>query len=134
MLPPNASTRLTDFPGRAWADRRASLAFATLVQDGRLLARNRLFESVFKDMTWPTAKVTVRVKDGRAFFASDRFVWGICLDLNGETALADNFFDLYPGQPYALPWRHRVRPRVLHMGNTLKTSTPFAARGTLALP
>ena len=117
VLASNASTRLVDFPGRAWADRRASLAFATLANDGRLLARDRLFEPVFKEMAWPAAKVRVRVKDGQAVFTSERYAWGVCLDLDGETALPDNFFDLYPGQPYALPWRRKAPPKVIRLGN-----------------
>ena len=27
---------------------------------------------------------------------------GVCLDLNGETPLADNLFDLFPHMPYRL--------------------------------
>ena len=122
VLAPNASMRLVDFPGRAWDDRRASLAFAALNRDGRQLARNRLFEPVFKELAWPDAKVQVRVRDGQAIFTSDRFAWGVCLDLDGKAALSDNFFDIYPGQPCVLPWRQSGRPRILHVGNRLRAS------------
>jgi beta-mannosidase len=120
LLAPNASTRLADFPAGAWTSRRASLAFAVLTQGDRVLARNRLFEPFFKDMAWPAAKVRVRVGAGKATFTCDRFAWGVCLDLDGDKALGDNFFDLYPGQPHTIPWRRKTPPSIVHVGNELK--------------
>jgi prepilin-type processing-associated H-X9-DG protein len=35
----------------------------------------------------------------------------------GETPLADNFFDVYPGIPYEVAWRAAEPPVVLHVGN-----------------
>ena len=120
VLAPNASTWLADFPASAWTARRASLAFAVLTQGARLLARNRLFDQLFKDWAWPSARVRVKVKDGRATFTCDRFAWGVCLDLDGESPLDDNFFDIYPDQPHSIAWRSKTPPRVLHVGNELK--------------
>jgi beta-mannosidase len=121
-LAPNASTRLAEFPARQWTRRRAGMAFGVLTRGGEVLARNRLFEPFFKDLAWSETKVRVRVRNGRATFAADRFVWGVCLDLDGGTALADNFFDLYPGQPYTIPWRRTAAPRIIHVGNELATA------------
>ncbi len=116
-LPPNAATRLAAFPRSRWKNPRASAAFAMLEQDGRLLARHRLLRARFKDLRWPAARVRVRRQQGRVVFESPTFVWGVCLDLDGERALPDNFFDLYPGIPYSLPWRSPIPPRVLRTGN-----------------
>jgi hypothetical protein len=39
------------------------------------------------------------------------------LDLNGESRLADNMFDLYPGIPYSLPWQGAADPKIMFAGN-----------------
>jgi beta-mannosidase len=75
-------------------------------------------------MRWTPAAVNVRVDDGRAVFSSEGFAWGVCLDLDGETALADNFFDVYPGQPYSIAWPHAEPPRILFTANAPPTAGP----------
>ena len=47
---------------------------------------------------------SVALPDGNAIFESETFAGGVCLNLSGEHALPDNFFDLWPGVPYVLPW------------------------------
>jgi len=44
-------------------------------------------------------RVSVKLQNGRAIFRSDRFAWRVCLDLDGEQRLPDNFFDIFPGIP-----------------------------------
>jgi len=116
-LAPDAATRLAAFPRATWSDPQRSLAFAVLRQGDRLLARNRLILPFFKDLAWSPAQVTVSVSDGQATFLSPTFTWGLCLDLDGETPLSDSFFDLYPNQPYTLPWPGPTPPRILRTGN-----------------
>jgi beta-mannosidase len=57
------------------------------------------------------------MKNGRAVFRSDVFAWGVCIDLDGEKSLPDNFFDLYPGIPYSIPWKSKEAPRIVKVGN-----------------
>jgi len=116
-LAPNSSTPIASFAAAAWAQRQASMAFAVLTRDGRVLARNRLFAPLFRQLQWPVAQVDVRLTKGEAVFRSPVYVWGVCLDLEGERRLADNFFDLYPGQEVRLPWSDPEPPRVLFTGN-----------------
>jgi beta-mannosidase len=125
-LAPNASTRLTSFPRSSWREPHESAAFAMLLRRGALLARHRLFLPLAKEMRWSPMKVAVRLQDGQAVFDSATFVWGVCLDLDGERALADNFFDIYPGVPYRIDWDQSEPPRVLHVGDL--TPQPTEAR------
>ena len=117
VLAANASTRLAAIPLAAWTDPERSTAFAVLSQNGRVIARNRLLLRRFKDLAWPPAEVRVRVSNGRAIFESAAFAWGVCLDLDGERPLADNFFDIYPGQPHEIPWPGKTPPKILRVGN-----------------
>lgn len=117
VLPPNTSSRVASFAEDQWKDPKSSLAFASLSRDGQLLARNRLFQPLFREMHWPAAHVAVELKDGQAIFTSRSFAWGVCIDLHGETALADNFFDVYPGVAYSIPWPGSQAPRILAVGN-----------------
>jgi beta-mannosidase len=117
VLPANASTVLATIPSTTWTDRCAQMPFASLEANGQVVARNRLYVEFFKDLCWPAATITVQVTDGQAIFTSPTFVWGVCLDLDGEAQIADNFFDLYPGVPYAIPWTQATPPQVLFTGN-----------------
>jgi len=116
-LPANAATPLASFPLSKWKDPRRSAAFATLETADGYVARNRLFLPIAADMRWPRARVRVTLDQGRAVFRSDVFAWGVCLDLDGGRPLADNFFDVYPGQPYSIAWPGKAAPRVLGVGN-----------------
>jgi len=116
-LPPNASTPIARFPRRLWAKPNTSAAFATLTVDGQEVARDRLLLPLFKEIRWPRAKVRVTCRNGKATFTSAVFAWRVCLDLDGERKMADNFFDLFPGQPHTIDWPLRTPPKVLFVGN-----------------
>ncbi len=82
------------------------------------MAWDRLFLPFWKDMTWPRACVTVRRQGNQAVFESGTFAFRVCLDLDGEMPLPDNFFDIIPGIPYVLDWPAALgEPKVLHVGN-----------------
>ncbi len=119
-LPANASKVIAEFDAARWdklgVDRH--VAFAILSATGREVARDALFLPLFREMKWPTTRVRVKVAGEKAIFTSDTFAWRVCLDLDGERALPDNFFDVYPGIPTVLDWPARLgRPRVLRVGN-----------------
>jgi beta-mannosidase len=117
----NASTPLARFPLASWTAtdplRDGSVAFASLESGGALIARNRLFATLFRSMRWPEATVRVTVADGIATFTADVFAWGVCVDVDGETALADNFFDVWPGEAYSIPWPSQAPPKIVGCGN-----------------
>jgi len=107
-VPPNASVVLAEFPDAVWEKTGVdqSMAFAALLgADGSVTARNRLILPKFHELAWPgVRKLSVR-RDGDALvFSSPTFVMGVCVDLDGETELPDNFFDVWPGVERRLPW------------------------------
>lgn len=116
----NASQCLAEFEAGKWdlAGFDEVIAFAALTTGGETVSRNRLFLPKFVDMKWPAAKVEV-ARDGKhAVFSSSSYVWGVCIDLYGEERLPDNFFDLWPGMEYRIPWEEsRPLPRILYTGN-----------------
>jgi beta-mannosidase len=116
-LAPNASTPIARFPRSAWTDPSTQIAFATLADlSGKPIARNRLILPFFKDVVWATPDVKVELIDGVARFTSKAFAFNVCLDLSGDLT-ADNFFDVFPGQPHDVPWASPTPPRVLYVGN-----------------
>jgi beta-mannosidase len=117
VLQPNASTVLARFPRSEWKDDRSTLAATVLTQGGEVIARNRLALPLFKELAWAPAKPEVTVANGVATFRAEAFAWGVCLDLDGGPAPADNFFDLFPGVPHAIPWTGTEKPRILRVGN-----------------
>ncbi|BCW99437.1 MAG: hypothetical protein KatS3mg024_2264 [Armatimonadota bacterium] len=68
------------------------------------MAQNRLFIERFKDLRFADPAVSVKRDGANAVFSSDVFVWGVCLDQDGESPVADDLFDLIPGVEYAIPW------------------------------
>ena len=116
-LAPNAATALASFPRSAMSDPLSQIAFATLSTGSTTIARHRLILPFFKELKWSTGTPTVRLEAGQAHFKASTFCWGICLDLDGETLISDNFFDLFPGQTYSIPWSGAQPPRILQVGN-----------------
>ena len=79
------------------------IPFAELYRDGILTARRRWVDKPYHTLGLRPSDIRVTYSDGCATYCSDRFVFGVCLDLNGEDGgLSDNFFDLYPGRPYTV--------------------------------
>jgi beta-mannosidase len=119
-IPANTSTRLAEFPAEEWTrlGEKTHAAFAILSQDGEETAQDSLFLPFYKEMEWPKAEVRVQRKHGKAIFESDAFAWRVCLDLDGEIALPDNFFDILPGIPKVLDWPEALgEPKILRTGN-----------------
>jgi beta-mannosidase len=116
-LPPNASIQIASFAMQNWTRANASAAFAQLSQGDQFIAKNRLILPKFSELVWSPATVEVTVEGSTATFRSDTFAWGVCLDLDGDHPIADNFFDLYPGIPYTIPWSRREKPKILRIGN-----------------
>ena len=122
LLPPNSSTELKSFPSSEWKSRASEMPFASLSDPtGTLIARNRLCDKLFKEMEWPKANIQASVSDGQATFTSDTFALDVCIDLDGERSLADNFFDLWPGTSYSIPWTEKAYPEIINVGNILKS-------------
>jgi len=116
----NASTLLAEFDAKRWdkLGLTTHVAFAILGDAGAEVARDTLVLPLFKEMKWPRARVQVKWGGGKAVFTSTTFAWRVCLDLDGERALPDNFFDLYPGIPTVLDWPKELgAPRVCRLGN-----------------
>ena len=119
-LSPNNSTPIARFPKTVLKDPAKSAAFAVLSGVSGVVARNKLLLPLWKDLTWPKASVRVSLAKGRATFTSNQFVLGVCIDLDGKAPLPDNFFDLFPTQPYSIPWKSKSPPKILHTGNLAK--------------
>lgn len=125
-LPARTVTRLAALPSAAAPQTESGslpIAFALLSDEsGRLIARDRLLtHRYFAYRLLPPVIQTVREGD-YTVFQSDRYVMGVCLDLDGEAAMSDNLFDLYPGIPYRV--RTAGQDTVLYTLNTLLENTP----------
>ena len=93
----------------------------------RVVAQHRVFFSRFHELNLdPNPEITLTLESGVLTLRSDVFVWGVCLDTDGERPVADNCFDLLPGVPYSLPWDETVlgEPKVLRTGNGLFAKHP----------
>ncbi len=118
-IPANTSELLVEFSDVIWEESGFdnALAFASLYgQDSSLIARNRLILPQFHELNWPeSGKLNMRYKDGKLIFSSATFCMGVCLDLDGEIDLPDNFFDVWPGEDYILPWpKDKSIPQVIN--------------------
>lgn len=123
VLSPNAATPVARFSRKLWKKPTEQVAFAVLADDaGRPVARNKLILPLWKELKWAPAKVKVTRDGTDVVFSSPVFVAGVCVDLDGNKPLPDNFFDLYPGQPYRLRWPGHGTPDVLFTANLTNRS------------
>ncbi|MHB1000174.1 MAG: beta-mannosidase [Armatimonadota bacterium] len=105
-LAPNAATIIGEMPLSEWQSlgTETAGAFGILYKDGEMVAQNRVFITLFKDLKWAKPEVTVERRGDKAVFKSPVFVWGVCLDIDGEAPVSDDIFDLLPGIEYAIDW------------------------------
>jgi beta-mannosidase len=116
----NRSSELAAFPRSDWKAPDATAAFATLTRENEIVARNRLILPFFREMKWSAVSpgdIRVTRSRGKATFVCERFAWGVCLDLSGEIAMADNLFDLYPKVPHTITWDGDEDPKILRVAN-----------------
>lgn len=105
-LPPNAATVIGGIPMSDWESlgRDSTGAFGALFREGHLMAQNRLFTARFKDLRFAEPAISVQRRGNKAVFSSSSFVWGVCLDVDGEKPMPDDVFDLIPGIEYEIEW------------------------------
>lgn len=121
-LAANASTLLATFPLEVWqrAGVTKAAAFARLTLGRAQLSQDVFILPFFQEMEWQPAPVSLQVRGEELILRSPGFAWRVCLDLDGELPLPDNFIDLLPGIPRRLPWNKAWgRPRVRFAGNQL---------------
>ena len=120
-LPINASTLIASFDksvfDKAGIDK--SGAFAVLKKGNENVAQHRLFISRFKDISFSNPHIKTKKEKGKIILTSDVFVWGVCLDIDGESKIGDNCFDLIPGVPYSVQTNGEKNISVKRTGNEL---------------
>jgi len=119
-IPANSAAQLARIPMAQWRETgtKKSVAFALLSDGGQVIAQNRIFVEKFMDLDWAAAEISVTRDGDHAVFSSPTFVWGVCIDLDGESALPDNAFDLLPGIEYRIPWpADQPLPEIVRTGN-----------------
>ncbi|SFS71613.1 beta-mannosidase [Paenibacillus sp. BC26] len=123
-LPPNTSVCVLEFSDAQWEEAGITdtAVFARLLNEQEdTVARNRLILPRFVEMKWDKPHIEVVREDTYAVFRSDVFAWGVCIDLDGTEPLPDNFFDIWPGMAYRIPWpEDRALPAVRYVGNLVE--------------
>jgi len=116
----DSSTPLARFSRARWEELgfdRAG-AFAQLLHGEQPIAQHRLFLARFGELKFAPPKIALAVEGDQLTLRSEVFAWGVCLDVDGEAALADNCFDLLPGLAYTMPWSPDLgAPRVVRVGS-----------------
>jgi len=86
------------------AFRREHILFATLTDpSGRVIARANAFADIERRLTFPEAKLNVKVENGALVITTDKFARAITLDGDADGDpfgwfFEDNYFDLLPGE------------------------------------
>lgn len=130
-LPANASARIAAIPAEKAAE--SDIPFAILYDPaGREVSRNRLLDLRYFEYALEEPEIRI-ARDGDGYkLESDRFVMGVCLDLEGGRPLEDNMFDLYPGIPCRL--RAAALPVVQETVNGLLRRYRAAVKPSISPP
>lgn len=106
VLAPNASTLIGEFALSELHSIGAENAGAydLLIKDGHVIAQNRKFIARFKDLDFTKPEISIARRAEKVVFSSPVFVWGVCIDINGESDIPDDVFDLLPGIEYEIDW------------------------------
>ena len=120
-LPPNASTLIASFEKSVFEKEgiKNHGAFAVLKENDTIISQYRLFLARFKDLALLKPQVSIRQSGDKAIITSTVYVWGLCLDINGESDISDNCFDLLPGIPYTVNIRNGEKVQIMMTGNDL---------------
>jgi beta-mannosidase len=119
-LAANTSKALVHFPRAEWetVGLRQSGAFALLYGAEGVVAQHRLFVERFKDLDFAEPDIRLSRRGATLVLLSNVFVWGVCLDVDGDARLPDNCFDLLPGIAYGIPWRADLGElRIVRLGS-----------------
>ncbi len=121
-LPANSAVALSELPRSRWEQVGTDRAgvFALLLADDRVCAQHRLLVNRFSELHLTPPQIALDRSGATLTLRAEAFVWGVCLDLDGELALADNAFDLLPGIAHTIPWPDALGdPRIVATGNGL---------------
>ncbi|NJN26873.1 MAG: hypothetical protein HC819_13285 [Cyclobacteriaceae bacterium] len=124
VLSPNQSIQLASFAIDTWKelDETRHGAFAVLSDgSGKTVSQHRLFTKRFHEMEFAKPEIQVKKQDNQWVFSSNIFAWGVTLDLDGESSITDNCFDLIPGVAYTVPMHEgkNETPKIIYTGNAL---------------
>jgi beta-mannosidase len=120
VVPSGCSKVVASIPNGGWEEQIINGgAFALLEQDGKHIAQHRLFLKRFKELKFSKPDIEITKGKGTVTFKTDRFIWGACIDTDGDKNIPDNCFDILPGIPYAIFWNEKEKPKVLFTGNDL---------------
>jgi len=87
-----------------------SFVYAKLYYRGRCISLNRTFLVNFKELEIPAVKIVPvlsLIRDGEYQLKlwSDSFAWFVSIDCPDNVELSDNYFDIFPGEEYAVTLR-----------------------------
>ncbi len=118
---PNASTVIASFDKAAYEKSGYSNhgAFAVLKKNDVTVSQHKLLINKFKDIAFVKPEITIQQNGKTAILTSPVFVWGVCIDIDGEADYSDNCFDLFPGIPYTVELKNGEKIAVKTTGNDI---------------
>ena len=121
ILPANASTVIASFDASAFekAGYDNHGAFAVLKNNDIPVSQYKMLMNKFRDIKLGKPQISIQYKDEYAVLNSSVFVWGACIDLDGDLPVKDNCFDLLPGIPYYVKINKGEKISVKQTGNDL---------------
>jgi len=120
-LPANASSVIASFDKSTYEKAGYSDhgAFAVLKKNDITISQHKLLINKFKDIIFVKPEITIQQNGNTAILTSPVFVWGACIDMNGEADYHDNCFDLFPGIPYSVELNKGEKISIKTTGNDL---------------
>lgn len=124
-LPSNVSIVIASFDKSTYekAGYTTHGAFAVLKKNDIPVSQYKMLMEKFKNLKLEEPNISLQQKGEYAVLTSPVFVWGVCLDIDGEDSIKDNCFDLIPGVPYYVKLYKGEKVSVKQTGNDLLLKT-----------
>ena len=136
-VPPDGSLRLAECqaPGNAQFQAEDCFYWGRLLVDGEILSENRFFLVPLEKLTVPEAALQYRLENtdketGRLFIRTDSYAWFVRIAASPGVVVADNYFDIFPGEEKAITVRGPADAlRHIKVAATGKSITHKSERG-----
>jgi beta-mannosidase len=92
-----------------------------VVSGKKVISRSFLFAHAPKEMNFPKANLLTRVYKDHLTISTDKFAYGVFIDVPDGVELEDNYFNLLPGETRSIKFSSKITPDIIKKSIRIKS-------------